>query len=52
MLDKVEHLPATVRTYVEEVMENSDKFLLHLRDEWIPSTTNNCERPRPNETDA
>ena len=44
VLDKVEHLPATVRTYVEEVMENFDKFLLHLRDEWVPSTTNNCER--------
>ena len=25
-------------------MENFDKFLLHLRDEWVPSTTNNCER--------
>ena len=44
MLDKVEHLPETVRTYVKEVMESSDKLLLHLRDEWIPSTTNNCER--------
>ena len=44
VLDKVEHLPSTVRTYVEEVMENFDKFLLHLRDEWVPSTTNNCER--------
>ena len=44
VLDKVDHLPSAVRTYVEEVMENFDKFLLHLRDEWVPSTTNNCER--------
>lgn len=44
VLDKVEHLPSAVRTYVEEMMENFDKFALHLRDEWIPSTTNNCER--------
>lgn len=44
VLDKVEHLPSVVRTYVEEVMENFDKFLVHLRDEWVPSTTNNCER--------
>jgi len=44
VLDKVEHLPSTVRTYVEEVMENFDKFLLYLRNEWVPSTTNNCER--------
>jgi hypothetical protein len=44
VLDKVEYLPSTVRTYVEEIMENFDKFALHLRDEWVPSTTNNCER--------
>ena len=44
MLDKVEHLPSAIRTYVEGVMENFDKFLLRLRDEWVPSTTNNCER--------
>ena len=44
VLDKVEHLPSVVRMYVEEVMENFDKFALHLRDEWIPSTTNDCER--------
>lgn len=44
VLNKVEHLPSSVRMYVAEVMENFDKFLLHLRDEWVPSTTNNCER--------
>jgi IS1 family transposase len=44
VLDKIEHLPTAVGTYVEEVMENFDKFLVHLRDEWVPSTTNNCER--------
>jgi transposase-like protein len=44
VLDKIEHLPSEIRTYVEEVMENFDKFAVHLRDEWVPSTSNNCER--------
>ncbi|WP_435080048.1 transposase [Halococcus sp. AFM35] len=44
VLDKIEHLPPAVRTYVKEVMENFDKFAVHLRDEWVPSTTNNAER--------
>jgi transposase-like protein len=44
VLDKVEYLPSPVRKYVKEMMENFDKFALHLRDEWVPSTTNNCER--------
>ena len=44
VLDKIEQLPKEVRTYVEEVKENFDRFALHLRDEWVPSTTNNLER--------
>jgi IS1 family transposase len=44
VLDKIEHLPKDLRTYVEEVMENFDRFAVHLRDEWVPSTTNNLER--------
>jgi hypothetical protein len=44
VLDKIEHLPPAVRTYVEEVMENFEKFVVHLRDEWVPSTSNNAER--------
>lgn len=44
VLDKIEHLPPAVRTYVEEVMENVEKFVVHLRDEWVPSTSNNAER--------
>jgi hypothetical protein len=44
VLDKIEHLPPAVRSYVEEVMENFDKFAIHLRDEWVPSTSNNAER--------
>ena len=44
VLDKIEHLPKELRTYVEEVMENFDRFAVHLRDEWVPSTTNNLER--------
>ena len=44
VLDKVKQLPGKLRAYVEEVMEEFDKFALHLRDEWVPSTTNNLER--------
>ncbi|WP_089385698.1 hypothetical protein [Halorubrum vacuolatum] len=44
VLDKVEQLPTEVRGYVEEVQQNFDRFALHLRDEWVPSTTNNLER--------
>jgi len=44
VLDKVEQLPTEVRSYVEEVKENFDRFALHLKDEWVPSTTNNLER--------
>ena len=44
VLDKVEQLPREVRGYVQEVKENFDRFALHLRDEWVPSTTNNLER--------
>lgn len=44
VLDKIEHLPTELRSYVEEVMENFDRFAIHLRDEWVPSTTNNLER--------
>jgi transposase-like protein len=44
VLDKIEHLPSELRTYVEQVMENFDKFAVHLRDESVPSTTNNLER--------
>jgi len=44
VLDKIEHLPSELRTYVEEVMENFDRFAVHLRDEAVPSTTNNLER--------
>lgn len=44
VLDKIEHLPPAVRTYVKEVMGNFEKFAVHLRDEWVPSTSNNAER--------
>lgn len=44
VLDKIEHLPKELRTSVEEVMENFDTFLEHLRHEAVPSTTNNLER--------
>ena len=44
VLDKIEHLPSELRTYVEQVMENFDRLAVHLRDEAVPSTTNNLER--------
>jgi len=44
VLDKIEHLPKELRTYAEQVMGNFDKFAVHLRDESVPSTTNNLER--------
>ncbi len=44
VLDKIEHLPSELRSYVEQVMENFDRFALHLRHEAVPSTTNNLER--------
>jgi len=39
-----EHLPNGLQSYVKEVMENFDRFAVHLRDEAVPSTTNNLER--------
>jgi IS1 family transposase len=44
VLDKIEHLPKELRPLVEEVMENFETFLGHLRNEAVPSTTNNLER--------
>jgi len=44
VLDHIEHLPKELRAVVEEVMENFDTFLGHLRCEAVPSTTNNLER--------
>jgi len=44
VLDKIEHLPTELRTYVAQVMENFDRVAVHLRDEAVPSTTNNLER--------
>jgi IS1 family transposase len=44
VLDNIEQLPSELQSYVEEVMENFDRFAVHLRNEWVPSTTNNLER--------
>ena len=44
VLDKIEHLPSELQTYVKQVMENFDRFAVHLRHEAVPSTTNNLER--------
>lgn len=44
VLEKVEQLPKEVRTYVQEVKENFDRFVVHLQEEWVPSMTNSLER--------
>ena len=42
--DKLEPLPPKLEKYVSDVMEQFDTYVGHLRDEWIPSTTNDCEQ--------
>lgn len=44
VLGKLEPLPPKLEGYVTDVMERFDTFAGHLRDEWIPSTTNDCEQ--------
>lgn len=44
VLNKIEHQPSELQTYVEQGMENFDRFAAHLRDEAVPSTTDNLER--------
>jgi len=44
VLDKIEPLPNELRIYIKQVMENFDRFAVHLRNEAVPSTTNNLER--------
>lgn len=44
VLGKLEPLPPKLERYVTDVMEQFDTFAGHLRDEWIPSTTNDCEQ--------
>ena len=41
---KLKPLPPKLEGYVEDVMEQFDTYVGHLRDEWIPSTTNDCEQ--------
>jgi hypothetical protein len=41
---KLEPLPPKVEGYVQDVMEQFDTYVGHLRDEWLPSTTNDCEQ--------
>ena len=41
---KLKPLPPKVEGYVQDVMEQFDTYVGHLRDEWLPSTTNDCEQ--------
>lgn len=42
--DKLKPLPPKLEGYVQNVMEQFDTYVGHLRDEWLPSTTNDCEQ--------
>ena len=41
---KLKPLPPKVEGYVRDVMEQFDTYVGHLQDEWLPSTTNDCEQ--------
>lgn len=41
---KLNPLPPKLEGYVCDVMEQFDTYVGHLRDEWLPSTTNDCEQ--------
>jgi len=41
---KLKPLPPKLEGYVCDVMEQFDTYVGHLRDEWLPSTTNDCEQ--------
>jgi hypothetical protein len=41
---KLKPLPSKLEGYVIDVMEQFDTYLGHLRDERLPSTTNDCEQ--------
>jgi len=41
---KFKPLPPKLEGYVQDVMEQFDTYVGHLRDEWVPSTTNDCEQ--------
>lgn len=44
VLGKLEPLPSKIEGYIMDVAERFDTFAGHLRDEWVPSTTNDCEQ--------
>jgi hypothetical protein len=44
VLGKLGPLPPKLEGYVTDVMERFDTFAGYLRDDWIPSTTNDCEQ--------
>jgi len=41
---KLKPLPSKLEGYVCDVMNQFDTYVGHLRDEWLPSTTNDCEQ--------
>lgn len=44
VLGKLAPLSPKLEGYVMDVMERFDTFAGYLRDEWVPSTTNDCEQ--------
>ena len=44
VLDEIEHVPESMQTQLRVIDENFEKYAAHLREEWLPGTTNGVER--------
>jgi hypothetical protein len=44
VLDEIEHVPESMGTQLGVIDENFEKYAAHLREEWLPGTTNGVER--------
>ena len=44
VLDEIEHMPESMATQLGVIDENFEKYAAHLREEWLPGTTNGVER--------
>lgn len=44
VLDEIEHVPESMQDQLRVIEENFEKFAAHLREEWLPGTTNGVER--------
>jgi len=44
VLDEIEHVPEPMQDQLRMIDEKFEKFTAHLREEWLPGTTNGVER--------